>query len=143
MDAPSRTQTEVTIAYIGNIVAWFSFLLMVHMMDPPHRGISTLVLVGSVIWAAYAIAAGFLMRKKFFAQSTKALHGDDPDNASKGWRSANIIGFCCAQNLTIVGVVLKFLGASWALSGMFFAIGLAFLLLWRPRRLAMKAAQPA
>ena len=35
-------------------------------------------------------------------------------------RAANIIGFSCAMNPTILGVVLKFLGASWSVPGIFF-----------------------
>jgi len=108
-------QTELWIGYGGFIVAWFWFFLVIEMMKPARRNVSSLVFVAFAVAAVYAITAGFVMRKKLFAQSAKALPA-----ALGRWRAANIIGFSCAINPTILGVVLKFLGASWSVPGIFF-----------------------
>lgn len=94
--------------------------------------VSSLVFVAFAAAAIYAITVGFVMRKKLFAQSAKALPAD-PQKAFSRWRAANIIGFTCAMNPTIFGVALKFIGASWLMPGILFAVGLGFLVLWRPR----------
>ena len=132
MEARSRTQIELWISYGGFIVAWFWFFLVIEMMKPARRNVSSLVFVAFAVAAVYAITVGFVMRKKLFAQSAKALPAD-PQKALGRWRAANIIGFSCAINPTILGVVLKFLGASWSVPGIFFAVSLVFLMLWRPR----------
>ena len=132
LEARSRMQTELWISYGGFIVAWFCFFYMVQMMKPARRNVSLLVFVAFAAAAVCAITVGFAMRKKLFAQSAKALPAD-PRTALGRWRAANTIGFSCAMNPTILGVVLKFLGASWSVPGIFFGVSLVFLVLWRPR----------
>jgi hypothetical protein len=142
MDAISRTQTEVKSVHRGFILAWFCFLFMVHKMNLPLRDVSARVFVVFCILAASAIVVGFVMRRRFFKLTTEALP-HDPRKASQFWRSANFISFCCAINATIYGVVLKSLGSGWLVPGILFGLGLGFLLLWRPRQLAVSDVQPA
>jgi putative Mn2+ efflux pump MntP len=125
-------QTELWISYGGFIVAWFCFFFVIQMMKPARRNVSSLVFVVFAAAAVYAITVGLVMRKKLFAQSAEAL-SSDPRKAFNQWRAANVIGFTCAMNPTIFGVALKFVGASWLMPGILFAVGLGFLVLWRPR----------
>jgi len=141
MDAIPRTQTEVKLVHRGFILAWFCSLFMVHKMNLPLRDVSARVSVVLCILAVSAIAVGFVMRRRFFKLTTEALP-HDPRKASQFWRSANFISFCCAMNPTIYGVVLKILGSGWLVPGMLFGLGLGFLLLWRPRQLAVSDVQP-
>ena len=102
-------------------------------MTPPKRNVSALVLAAFACAAAYAIVSGFVIRKKFLAQSTEVLLGD-PSKAVSRWKGAHFIGFSCAMSVTIFGVALKFLGTVWLVPGIFFAVSLGLLVLWRPRR---------
>jgi len=72
------------------------------------------------------------MRKKLFARSAE-VHRQDPVAGLKRWRAAQLLGFSCALCVTILGAVLKFIGAGWPVTGIFFAVSLGFLALWRPR----------
>lgn len=142
MDAMSRTQTAVKFVYVGFIGAWFCWIFLIAKMNRPHRSVSAWVLAAFVPAAVYAIFVGFAMRKKFFRRSAEALSGD-LRKALAFWRLAHFFSFCCAMNLTLLGVVLKFLGSDWILVGIFLGMGLAFLLLWRPRQLTVSGGQPA
>lgn len=141
-DPISKTQTEIELAHVGFILAWFCLLFMAHKMNPPHRNVSTWVLVVVSVASVYVVVAGFVMRKKFFKMSSEALPSD-ARKATKLWRSANSISFCCALNPPIYGLVLKILGSDWLVPGILFGLGLGFLLLWRPRQLAVSDVQPA
>ena len=134
VDAISKTRTGIRLVYVGYIVAWFCFLFLVHTMNPPHRNVSSSVLIAFVVAAVYAVVVGFVMRTKLFRKSAEALHGD-LRKALGLWRAAHILGFTCAMNVCIFGFVLKFLGSSWLVLGIFFGLSLGFLLLWRPRQL--------
>jgi hypothetical protein len=103
-------------------------------MNPPGRNVSSLVLVGFVLVAVYAVVGGVVTRKKLFRQSTEALP-HDLRKALNLWSGAHFIGFSFAMSITIFRVVLKFLGSSWFVVGIFFGLSLVFLLLWRPREL--------
>src|SRR5579859_740150 len=135
-------QTEVEWVYRGFILAWFCFLFIVYKMKLFPRHISVWVFVAVCILAVCAILVGFVMRRRFFKLTTEALP-HDPRKASQFWRSANFISFCCAINPTLCGVVLKILGSGWLAPGLLFGLGLGFLLLWRPRQMAMSCVQPA
>ena len=102
-------------------------------MNPPQRTVSALVLAAFAAAAGYAIVSGFLMRRKFLAPSTEALR-DDTSKAVSRWKAAHFIGFSCAMSVTIFGVALRFLGTGWLVAGIFFAVGLGLLVLWRPQR---------
>ena len=115
---------------------------MVYKMNLPLRAVSARVFVALCILAASAIVLGFVMRRRFFKLTTEAL-AHDPCKASQFWRGANSISFCCAINPTIFGVVLKILGSGWLVPGILFGFSLGFLLLWRPRQLAVSGVQPA
>jgi hypothetical protein len=67
-----------------------------------------------------------------FPVGPRLLRGD-PNKALSGWKAAYFIGFSCAMSVTIFSVALKFLGTDWLVFGIFFAVGLGFLALWRPR----------
>jgi hypothetical protein len=142
LDATSKTQTEVKLFYNGIIVAWFGFLFVGYKTTPPHRNVSALVLVAFCLAAGFAIVIGFILRKKLFKQSTDALSGN-PRKALYFWRGGNLIGWCCAIDLAIFGVALKFLGSSSLVLGVFLAVSLGFLLLWRPRPLIVNSARTA
>lgn len=142
MDATSRTQTEVKLAHRGFILAWFCLLFMVHKMNLPLRHVSAQVFVALFVLGTSAILVGFAMRSKLFKIATEA-QCHDLHKASESWRSANLVGFCCAINPTIYGVVLKMLGTGWLGPGILFGFGLSFLLLWSPRPLAVSGVQPA
>jgi hypothetical protein len=141
-DPISKTQTEIELAHVGFLVAWFCSIFMVHKMNLPNRSVSSWILVAFVLATVYAIIAGFTLRKRFFRQSAEAL----PSSVRKAvglWRGAHSIGFTFAMSIAIWGVVLKFLGSNWYQAGTFFGVSLGLLLLWRPRQLAATSAQPA
>ena len=115
---------------------------MVHSINPPRRNVSSLVLAAFVLVTVYAAVVGFVLRKKLFRQSTEALP-NDLRKALSLWSGAHFIGFSFAMSITIFGVVLKFLGSSWFVVGIFFGLSLVFLLLWRPRQLDVSGGQPA
>jgi hypothetical protein len=142
VDAISKTRTAIRLVYAGYIVAWFCFLFLVHTRSRPHRHVSFWVLVAFVVAAVYAVVVGFVLRSKLFTRSTDALPAD-LRKALALWRAAHIMGFTCAMNVCILGFVLKLLGSSWLVPGIFFGLSLGFLLLWRPRQFAVRGAQPA
>ena len=133
---------SIRVAYVGFVIAWFCWLFMVTEMHLPHQSVSVWVFVVVCVWAVYSTVVGFVFRKQFFKRSTEAVrHG--PRMAREHWRTANLVSFCCAFNLSICAAVLKYFGSNWIVAGIFFGLSLGFLLLWRPRELAENDCQPA
>ena len=140
MDAGALTGLKTI--YFGHIVAWFCFLFVVSKINPPQRDVSVLVLGVLVVAAVTTMVIGFVTRNKLVKLSAEALASDSP-KARGFWKSANLIAFSCATSVAVYGVVLKMLGSSWRMAGIFFGLSFGLLLFWRPRQLAASGAEPA
>jgi hypothetical protein len=88
-----------------------------------------------VFATAAAIWSGFVLRKTLFKKSADAL----PNNVAEAlnrWKGAHLIGFNNALSIAVFGAVLKFMGSTWYVAGIFFGLSLVFLLSWGPRQMA-------
>jgi len=133
-DPISKTQTQIKVRHVGCLLAWLCVLFMVHKMNLRQRTVSPGLLVAFVFATAAAIWSGFVMRKTLFKKSADAL----PNNvgeALKRWKGAHLIGFNNAMSIAVLGAVLKFIGSSWYVAGIFFGLSMVFLLLWGPRQM--------
>ena len=134
MNLTPRTQQEIKTVYAAFIFAWFAILFILHEMNLSRHDIAPWVWIVVVAAAISAIAAGYVIRKKFFKLSNQVL-GSDPGKARGHWRAANLIGLNSALSVTFYGAVLKLLGSGWLVPGIFFGVSLGLLVLWRPREL--------
>ena len=93
-------------------------LLLIHGQhdELPEHKISPFVLVAFVIYVNYAIVSGFVLRRKFFKRSTETFPSDQ-QKALQLWRAAHLIAFASAMNLTVFGLILKWLGSGWLVPG--------------------------
>lgn len=90
----------------------------------PAIGFVCLLVVGV---AAYCRSK---MVTKFREQASPNFEDGD---LIKRWRSGVMLSFICAETIVLFGLVLKVLGASWNISGVFFAVGILLLLASAPR----------
>jgi hypothetical protein len=120
----------------------FCWVFVVRTTNTPRRNVSAWFIVAFALASVYTIVLGFVTRKKYFAKSAAVLLVD-PLKAVGFWRMANIMGFTCAMNMTIFGVVLRILGGSWTVFWIFLLVSLAFFVLWRPRPLGANGALTA
>ena len=141
-DPISKTQTQIKVLHMGYLLAWLCVLFMVHKMNLRPRDVPTGLLVVFVLATAAAVWSGFVLRRTLFKKSADAL----PNNlgeALKHWKGAHFSGFSNAMSITVLGAVLKFIGSSWSVVGIFFGLSLVFLLLWGPRPMATNSVPPA
>ena len=130
----AKVRTKIWVLYGFYVFVWCDFLYLLRFLRTSTRVLSPWILPAFAALGIYFIVSGALMRKKYFARTTVAAHGD----ASKAlvlWWKGNIIGFSSAIAIAVLGFWLEFLGATWKVTAIFFGIGLVFLLLWRPRPL--------
>ena len=120
--------------HVAFAASWLSFLFVLYFLKPEEHPIS-LALVGAFTLAAVAdIALALRFRSQLIDAAVEILRSNPEDAAAiKRWRAGNIMSFTFAECLALFGVVLKFLGAEWKISGPFLALGLVVLLLWTPK----------
>ena len=134
-DPISKTQTQIKVRHMVYLLAWLCVLFLAHKMNLRQRTVSSGLLVSLVFATAAAIWSGLVLRKTLFKKSVDAL----PNNVGEAlnrWKGAHLIGFNNAMSIAVFGAVLKFMGTSWYVAGIFFGLSLVFLLLWGPRQMA-------
>jgi hypothetical protein len=124
----------VRILHFAFVVTWFLFVLVVLLVKPPVEPVHPLLPYIFALAALGSVSLGFVLRKARIDRPLEVLRNapDDPQ-ALIEWRSANLTLFVIAETVTLMGLVLKFLGAPWAVAGVFFFAGLFLTLLWTPR----------
>lgn len=117
------------------ILSWFLFILAtVYIIHPVDKltGMTMPLVLGVVALSNISVAQ--TLRQKLVVAPAEEL-ARQPDNAAllQRWRSGNILQFAFAESVTLFGLVLRLLGASWQVAAPFFAVGLLMLLLSAPR----------
>ena len=117
------------------ILSWFLFILLtVYIIHPVDKLTGMTVPLAVGVAALSSISVAQTLRQKLVIAPAEEL-ARQPDNAAllQRWRSGNIVQFAFAESVTLLGLVLKLLGASWPVAAPFFAVGLLMLLLNAPR----------
>jgi hypothetical protein len=135
MELRQKSSRDMRIIHMAFVVTWFLFLFMVQVvLQPSVHSLDSMTLGAIALAALSSIATGWALRNRNLAAALETLARQPGDpSALARWRTANILSFTFAETATLFGLLLKVLGASWAIAGWFFAGGLFLLLLWAPR----------
>jgi hypothetical protein len=134
MASREKTVAEIWAIYAAFVITFFLFIFMIQMVKPPEKPVSPAVIAAFAFAAISYVPIGATVRKKFLDGASESLHKNPAD--TKGlrlWRTGNIFSFCIAESTMLFGVALKFLGARWMVSGIFFVFGLVLIVLWIPK----------
>jgi len=127
-----RSLRIIHFAYLFSAIACLAVPLIVQQIStqpPSFAMIIAFGVVGLSVWAG-----GIFFRARFVQPASESLRENPDDNAAAGrWRTGVIVSLSFCENLVLFGLVLRFSGASWNVCGVFYAVGIFFLLSWRPR----------
>ena len=134
MSPLANSHRAVRILHLAFVVTWFLFVLVVVLVKPPVQAMQPLLPFIFALAALGSVSLGCVLRKARIDRPLEVLR-NAPDNpqALIEWRSGNLTLFVLAETVTLLGLVLKFLGATWTVAGVFFFMGLFLTLLWTPR----------
>jgi F0F1-type ATP synthase membrane subunit c/vacuolar-type H+-ATPase subunit K len=88
--------------------------------------------IGLVALSSVGIAVFFRARNVQPAAETLRNHPDDP-SAVRRWRAGVIMSLAFCESIVIFGLVLRFIGVSWNVAGIFYAVGTLLMLAWTPK----------
>ena len=133
MEKDFRRIQLVHFAFIGT---WLLFLLMFKFLPPIQASLPLYVPAAMGFACLTDVTIGFVRRASHIAQATEILRNDPENRAGLAkWRVANIVSFAFAETATLFGFILRLLGTSWNIAGIFYGIGLLLLILWTPRKI--------
>jgi len=66
--------------------------------------------------------------------SSEALRNNQEDAAAaKQWRSGTIVSLVFCETIILFGLALRIKGVPWSVCGIFYAVGILFMLAWTPK----------
>jgi hypothetical protein len=129
------TLLQLRIIHAAFVFTWFLFiLLMVYIIHPAEKSVAIAIPLALGVAALSTMSVAQAMRQKLVVAPAEEL-AVHPDNGLlvQRWRTGNILQFTFAESITVFGLLLRLLGASWTFAAPFFAAGLLMLLLSAPR----------
>jgi hypothetical protein len=129
---------EIRLLHLGFVATWFLLLLVFEFISPVKSSLPAYFPAALGLVCITDITIGFVQRTRYISAATEILRAEPQSQVGLAkWRMANILSFTFAQTVTLFGFLLKFLGWSWNIAGIFFGVGLALLLLWTPRKIQL------
>jgi hypothetical protein len=132
-------------------IVWFCFLVygcgivcaaQVLHHPPPQNALTSLDWILAGIAAADIAVLG-LIRRNLLEKSVEQAGRDDTVSARKLWSLAQMLGYSASTSVVLFGLVVAIANRAPAwFAAIFYIVGLATLVLWRPR-LSLPPSQPA
>jgi F0F1-type ATP synthase membrane subunit c/vacuolar-type H+-ATPase subunit K len=91
----------------------------------------------ALIWgflALSALGAAMIFRNRLIQPASETLRSNPEDkSAAAQWQRGVILSLVFCETVAILGFALRLTGGPWNICGIFYAIGMFFLLAWWPR----------
>jgi hypothetical protein len=131
MEATLRWARKLHAVFLVTIPLYVFATILLHFQEQP---ISPLVFAAIALASLWDIALAMLFRSRKITPAVEVLKKNpDDDEALALWRGGVVLSFAFCETLVLFGLLLKFLGASWNVAGIFYAVGLLLMLAWTPR----------
>jgi hypothetical protein len=125
---------SVRIIHLAFLVAAALYIAVLFQIRPLERSVDPIFVYALAFTCLSVIGVGFFLRARMVTEPAARLTANPQDTvALKQWRSGVITSFTFAESVVLFGFVLKFLGASWNIAGIFFVVGILLLVAWTPK----------
>jgi hypothetical protein len=135
MSGAQKTLQAMRIIHFGFLGAAVAYLFLALAYSPPVRQTSLQVVplaMGIVSLSALGVAMFF--RSRMVQPASELLRNNPEDKITIArWRGGVILSLVFCESVVLFGVLLKFIGNSWSVCGIFYAVGIFFMLAWWPR----------
>ena len=84
--------------------------------------------------ALTSLGISLFFRRRIVQPAAERLSNNPEDSlAARRWRSGVLVSLVFCESVVLFGLALRFTGAGWNVCGVFYAVGIFFLLLWTPK----------
>jgi F0F1-type ATP synthase membrane subunit c/vacuolar-type H+-ATPase subunit K len=135
MTLAERNLRSLRIIHIAFLFAAIAYLVVPFVATPKNQQPPPpAVVLGFAVLAFSMWAGAFLVRARLVQPASEVLRNNPEDAAAAGrWRMGVILSLVFCESVVLFGLALRFIGASWNVCGVFYGVGIFFLLAWIPR----------
>lgn len=139
MSKPAQT-IEGSLRYVRMIYGALLFSIVLYIVVAEQVGDhashdAQAVLLGLAAVSLLTTAVAVMVRIKLVQPAAEILQTQPNDSAAMGrWRSGIIASFVLAESIALCGCGVRFFGGTLLQASPFYAVAIALMLLWWPRR---------
>lgn len=135
MTVAQKTLQAARLIHLALLFAAFAYLALPFVVGAPKTTVPPPAVVMAMgLVAVSTMGAAYFIRARLVQPAGEKLAGNPEDaGAASRWRTGVIISLAFCETVALFGFALRFIGGSWNVCGIFYAVGIFFLLAWRPK----------
>jgi|SRR3954464_15882813 hypothetical protein len=131
MEASLKT---VRIVWIAMLVATFIYLLLPEMLNLNPRDLNSPIYAVFVALVVVVLTSIVILRMLTIGRAEPLIRANSNDaGALQKWRAGQIVTVALCEAIVLYGLVLRFVGATWAQSAPFYGVGIAAMIVFWPK----------
>jgi hypothetical protein len=135
MTAAQKSLQTARVIHIALLLAMFGYLALPLFALPVGTQKSPLFL--APVWGIFALSAlgaAMFFRNRLIQAASETLRNNPEDkSATAQWQRGVILSLVLCETVALLGFALRLTGAPWNICGIFYAVGIFFMLAWWPR----------
>jgi hypothetical protein len=135
MSLAQKSLQSARIIHVALLFAALAYVVVALYVASPAKGQVPKAVVGGLGLGAFSLlVVAIFFRTKFVQLGAEKLrvNGDD-ERGARLWRTGTIVSLVFAESIVMFGLVMRMIGASWNVSGIFYVVGMLAMLAWWPR----------
>ena len=135
MNLAQKSLQGARIIHMALLFAALAYVVVALYVASPAKGALPMGVVGGLGIGAFSLlVVAVFFRTKFVQPGAEKLrvNGDD-EIAARLWRTGTIVSLVFAESIVLFGLVIRMIGASWNVSGVFYVVGILVMLAWWPK----------
>src|SRR5690242_2486967 len=121
-----KTVRIIHIAFLGAAIAYL-FLALVYSPPVGHSSPPRVVPLAMGIVSLSALGVAMFYRSRMVQPASEQLRNNPEDGIAIGrWRAGVILSLAFCESVVLLGLLLKLIGISWSVCGIFYAVGIFF-----------------
>jgi len=118
------------------LVAAFVDMWVPEQIHVHERPVTSALVIAIAALAASALISMVVLRRRMLSGSEDILRTKPDDRvAGKKWFLGHLVTMVCCLAVVLYGVILRFLGAGKAVAFSFYGVGIAAMIVFKPRRI--------
>jgi F0F1-type ATP synthase membrane subunit c/vacuolar-type H+-ATPase subunit K len=134
MTAGEKALRGARLLHAGFFVASILYVCVPLVVKTQTREVNPVFVIAVSFVAMSAVGMGIFFRAKRVTPAAEALAQNPEDGAmAKEWNSGVVLSLVFCETTVLFGLVLRIMGTSWNISGLFYVVGILLMLAWTPK----------
>jgi F0F1-type ATP synthase membrane subunit c/vacuolar-type H+-ATPase subunit K len=135
MTAAQKSLQSARIFHIALLVAAIAYIVLpLAIAFDLRQNLGSVLPLAMGFTCVAILGVAMYLRKRMISPAEEILRSNPEDKSmALKWRNGVVISLVFCECIVLYGLVLRILGNSWSVCGIFYSVGIFFMLAWWPR----------